>query len=225
MDIRRECAKKAMVYIKNDSIIGLGAGRNILALIEVISEEVKNGFKVKVITPSDTTREICFQRGIEVLPTHLVEEVDVAFDGCGEVDKNFYASKGGGGVFLKEKIIGAMAKDYILLIDEEKLKDTLTPNHVVSIEVTKASLAYVNKKVKELGGSPIVRKSVNKDGYLVTDDGNILIDISFENISDFKKLNDDLRSIVGVVETSIFTEEVTKLIVASESGIRVLERN
>ena len=224
MDIRKECAKKAIGYIKNDSIIGLGAGRNITTLIEVISEEIKSGFKVKVITPSDTTREICFQRGIEVLPTHLVEEVDVAFDGCGEVDSNFYASKGGGGVFLKEKIIASIAKDYILLIDEEKLKDSLNPNHVVSIEVTKVSLAYVNKKVKALGGNPVVRKSVNKDGYLVTDDGNLLVDISFENILDFKKLNDDLRSIVGVIETSIFTEEITKLIVASESGIRVLEK-
>jgi len=224
MDLRRECAKKAMGYIKNNSIIGLGAGRNILALIELISEEMKSGFKVKVVTPSDTTRKICFERGIEVLPIHLVSEVDVAFDGCGEVDKNFYASKGGGGVFLKEKLIGAMSKDYILLIDEEKFKENLTPNHIVTIEVIKSSLAYVNKKVKDLGGSPIVRKSSDKDGYLITDDGNLLVDISFENILDFKKLNEELRKIVGVVETSIFTEEVSKLIVASEKEIRILNR-
>lgn len=223
MDLRRECAKKAMGYIKNNSIIGLGAGRNILALIDLISEEMKSGFKVKVVTPSDTTREICFERGIEVLPTHLVSEVDVAFDGCGEVDKNFYASKGGGGVFLKEKLIGAMAKDYILLIDEEKFKENLTPNHIVTIEVIKSSLAYVNKKVNDLGGSPVVRKC-NKDGYLITDDGNILVDISFKNIIDFKKLNEELKNIVGVVETSIFIEEVSKLIVASEKEIRILNK-
>jgi len=224
MDLRRKCAKEAMKYIKNNSIIGLGVGRNILALIDVISEEMKSGLKIKVITPSDTTREACFERKIEVLPTHLVSELDVAFDGCGEVDKNFYASKGGGGVFLKEKLIGAMAKEYILLIDEGKFKENLTPNHIVTIEIIKASLAHVNKKVKELGGSPAVRRSNNKDGYLISDDGNILMDISFENILDFKKLNQDLKSIVGVVETSIFTEEVSKIIVAKEKEVRVLNR-
>ncbi|OOM79313.1 ribose-5-phosphate isomerase A [Clostridium puniceum] len=225
-NLRKLCAEKAMEYIKNDTVIGLGAGRNIACLIELLSIEVKkNDLKIRIVTPSDNTKNICIKYGIEVLPTYLVEEVEVAFDGCGEVDKNFYASKGGGGVFTKEKIIGSMSKTYILLIDEEKLKEELSLIHPISLEVIKDSLGYVSKMVKNLGGNPSVRTSNNKDGYLITDDGNYLLDVNFDTIDDFKKLNDNLNNIVGVVGTSLFTREVNKLIISGENGIRVISKN
>jgi len=223
-NLRRLCAEKAMEYIKNNTVIGLGAGRNIACLIELISKAVQDNLKIKVVTPSDNTRNICIKNGIEVIPTCFVDEIDVAFDGCGEVDENFYASKGGGGVYTKEKIIGSMAKEYILLIDEQKLTKELNSNHLVSLEVVKDSLGYVSKMVKGLGGEAAVRTTNNKDGYLITDDGNFILDIKFGNIKDFKKLNDNLNDIVGVIGTSLFMREVTKLIVAGDNGIRVLSK-
>lgn len=225
-DLRKLCAEKAMGYIKNNTVIGLGAGRNIACLIELISYEVKkNNLKIRIVTPSDNTKKLCINYGIEILPTYLVEEVDVAFDGCGEVDENFYASKGGGGVFTKEKIIGAMAKEYILLIDEQKFSKELSCKYPISLEIVKDSLGHVSKSVKTLGGCPTVRTSNNKDGYLITDDGNFILDVKFEVISDFKQLNDKLNSIVGVIETSLFTREITKLIVAGENGVNVISNN
>ncbi|EHI99196.1 ribose 5-phosphate isomerase [Clostridium sp. DL-VIII] len=224
-NLRKLCAEKAMEYIKNNTVIGLGAGRNIVCLIELLSEEVKkNRIEIKIVSPSDNTKKLCIKYGIEVLPTYFAEEVDAAFDGCGEVDENFYASKGGGGVFTKEKIIGAMAKEYILLIDEQKFTKELSCKYPVSLEIVKDSLGYVSKRVENLGGTPMVRASTNKDGYLITDDGNFILDVEFEAIDDFKKLNDSLNGIVGVVGTSIFTREVTKLIVAGENGVRVISK-
>ena len=221
-NLRELCATKAMEYIKNNTIIGLGAGRNIACLIELISKSTEDNLKIKVVTPSDNTKNLCIKNGIELIPTCFVDEIDVAFDGCGEVDEKFYASKGGGGVFTKEKIIGSMAKEYILLIDEQKLKKELSREHSVSLEVVKDSLGYVSKMARNLCGSPVVRTTNNKDGYLVTDDGNFLLDIKFENIKDFKELNDNLNDIVGVIGSSLFTREVTKLIVAGENGVRVI---
>jgi ribose 5-phosphate isomerase A len=224
-DLRRLCAEKAMGYIKNNTVIGLGAGRNIACLIELISKAVQqDNLKIKAITPSTATKKLCFTYGIEVIPTCLVEEVDAAFDGCGEADENLYASKGGGGVYTKEKIIGAMAKTYILLIDEQKLSLRLNPQHVVSIEIVKDSLGYVSKMLRNLGGEPVVRTTDSKDGYLITDDGNFILDIKFANIQDFKQLNDDLNDIAGVIGTSLFIREVNKLIVAGEHGVRVISR-
>ncbi len=78
--------------------------------------------------------------------------------------------------------------------------------------------------VKALGGNSVVRTCNNKDGYLITDDGNFLLDIKFENVRNFKKLNDDLNNITGVIETSIFTKEVTKIIVAGKNGTRVISK-
>lgn len=222
--LRKMCAEKAMTYIKNNTVIGLGAGRNIACLIELISKAIQKNLKIKVITPSISTKHLCIQHGIEVIPTTFVSEIDVAFDGCGEVDENFYASKGGGGIFTKEKIIASMAKEYILLIDEQKLTKNLTDRFPVSLEIVKDSLGYVSKRLKDFGGIPVVRTSNNKDGYLVTDDGNFIIDVKFEKVDDFKSLNDDLREITGVIETSIFTKDVTKLIVARETGVKIISK-
>lgn len=223
-DLRTLCAKEAMKYIQNNFIVGLGAGRNIEQLIKILSEEIKNGLKIKVVTPSYNTKTLCAKHGIEVLETYLVDEVDVAFDGCGEVDKNFYASKGGGGVFSKEKLIGTMAKDYILLIDEEKLSDSLTCKYPISLEVLKDSLSYVKKSIEKTGGIPTARVSNIKDSYTITDDGNFLIDIQFNLVNDFIELNNYLNSIEGVIGTSLFTNEVTKLIIANEDGVRVISK-
>lgn len=224
-NLRRVCAEKAMEYIKNNTVIGLGAGRNIACLIELLGKEIKkNNLKIKVVTPSLNTKSLCVKCGIEVIPTCFVEEIDVAFDGCGQVDEKFYASKGGGGVFTKEKIIGSMAKEYILLIDEQKLVKDLNCEQSISLEVFKDSLGYVCKMIKNLDGNPEIRTSSNKDGYTITDDGNFLVDVIFKNVMDFKKLNERLREIVGVIETSLFTQEVTKLIVAGNNGVRVISK-
>jgi ribose 5-phosphate isomerase A len=220
-NFRSLCAKEAMKYIKNNTIIGLGAGRNIACLIEKLSEAIQNNLKIKVVTPSYNTKKLCIKHGIEVIPTYFVEEIDVAFDGCGQVDENFYASKSGGGVHTKEKIIASMAKEYILLVDEEKLVRELSYEQPISLEVIKDSLGYVSKMVKRLGGTPVVRVSSNKDGYLITDDGNFLLDVKFKFINNFQQLNDDLNNIEGVIGTSLFTKEVTKVIVAGENGVRV----
>lgn len=219
--IRELCAQEATQYIQDGFIVGLGAGRNIFCLIKEIK---KQNLKIKVVTPSDNTREVCTKYGIEVLPTYLVDTIDVAFDGCGEVDSNFYASKGGGGVHTKEKLIGCMAKDYILLVDDSKLTDKLSCRYTICIELIKDSLSYVERKIKELQGVPTVRRSPNKDGYLISDDGCLLIDIKFEEVDDFKRLNEDLEKVHGIVGTSIFIDEVTKVIVAGENGVKVLSR-
>jgi ribose 5-phosphate isomerase A len=224
-ELRKSCAKKAMEYIKNNSIIGLGAGRNIACLIEQLSKEIKgNGLKVKVVTPSESTRRLCFLHGIEVLDTSLVEMVDTAFDGCGEVDEDFCASKGDGGVYTKEKIIGAMAKNYILLIDEKKWKRKLSEPHVISIEVIKDSLAYVCGQSRVLGGEPVIRETSRKDGYLVTDHGNLILDVKFSVIEDFAALNAVLEGITGVITTSLFTKEVNTVLIAAEKGVRTIRR-
>ncbi len=221
-DLRILCAKEAIKYIQDNSIIGLGAGRNIEVLINIISKEMKNGLKIRAVTPSLNTKILCFEKEIEVVDTYLVDEVGVAFDGCGAVDKNLYASKSGGGIHTKEKLIASMAREYILLLDEGKFTDTLIPQF--SLEVVKDSLSYVKKCIKNAGGVPTVRSSSIKDSYTITDDGNFLIDVRFNSDKDLKELNDYLNSISGVIATSLFTKEVTKLIIAGDSGVRVVTK-
>ena len=222
-DLKKSCAKEAMKYIKSGMTIGLGGGRSIAYLIEYIKKE-KN-LKVKIVTPSVKTKMLCIENELEVLHTCSVDKVDVAFDGCDQVDENLNALKSGGGIHTKEKLIASMAEKYILLVDEAKVEKTLTFKAPVVLEILEDSLKYVEKKVLELGGKPVVRSSDIKDGFTISDNGNLLMNVTFKDVKDIYELNNSLINICGVIETSLFTNVITKAIIASEEGIRVISKS
>ena len=222
-DLKKNCAKEAMKYIKSGMIIGLGGGRSIAYLIEYIKKD-KN-IKIKIVTPSTKTKMLCIENGLEVLHTCSVDKVDVAFDGCDQVDETLNALKSGGGIHTKEKLIASMAKEYILLVDEAKVEKTLTFKAPVVLEILEDSLKYVERRVLELGGKPVVRSSDIKDGFTISDNGNLLMNVDFNDVKDIYKLNNRLINICGVIETSLFTNVITKVIIASEKGIRVISKS
>ncbi|WP_445486823.1 ribose 5-phosphate isomerase A [Niallia sp. 03133] len=221
-NIKKRCAKEALQFIQPNTIIGLGGGSTIAYLIEYIQSA---NLSVKIVTPSAKTKTLCIKRGLEVLPTSSVEKVSVAFDGCDEVDEQLYALKSGGGIHTKEKLIASMADEYILLIDESKFVSSLTNKYPVVLEILEDSLTFVQKIIRDIGGSPTIRHSAEKDGYTISDNGNLLMDVHFEKTEDFEILQTKLKSISGVVETSLFTKEVTKLLIATETGFQVISKN
>jgi ribose 5-phosphate isomerase A len=218
-DIKKTCAREALAYIQNDTVIGLGGGSTISYLIELIKEA---DLRVKIVTPSFKTRTLCLQNGLEVLHNGSVDSVAVAFDGCDEVDEQLYALKSGGGIHTKEKLIAGMATDYILLVDESKFVPKLTFKHPVVLEVLEDALAYVTKTVTELGGKPVLRTSGAKDGITITDNGNLLVDVFFAEVADPKELEIRLKNIHGVLDSSLFTKVVTKALVAGANGVKAV---
>ncbi|MGP7817133.1 ribose 5-phosphate isomerase A [Niallia sp. 01092] len=221
-NIKKRCAKEALQFIHPNTIIGLGGGSTIAYLINYIQS---TNLAVKIVTPSTKTRMLCINNGLEVLPTSSVEKVSVAFDGCDEVDEQLFALKSGGGIHTKEKLIANMAEEYILLIDESKFVPSLTCKHPIVLEILEDSLTYVEKKIHEIGGKCSIRHSAEKDGYTISDNGNLLMDVHFEKVDDFTTLQEKLKSICGVVETSLFTKEVTKVLIAKETGFQVISKN
>lgn len=221
-DIKKSCAKEALKYIKDNIIIGLGGGSTISYLIDYIKTA---NLQVQVVTPSFKTKMLCIHNGIEVLHTCSVDQVTVAFDGCDEVDENLYALKSGGGIHTKEKLIASMAEDYILLVDNTKFVKTLTFKHPVVLEISVDSLKYVEKKVIELGGKPSTRQSAAKDGLTITDTGNVLLDVYFHDVTDIYELENNLKNICGVIDTSLFINVVTKVLAASENGIQLISNH
>ena len=188
--MKQKCAKAAYEMIKDGMVIGLGGGRTIAFLIE----ELKNGNKkVKAVTPSEDTMNLCVKAGIEVLPLEFVKQIDIAFDGCNEIDKNLNALKTDGGIFTREKIVAVMAKE------------------------------YVKSKLEEMGAKVEERSTEMKMGTLLSDDGNYLMNAYFEKGQDVKALDEKLKHITGIVETSLFYNIVSKALIAGESGIRVIE--
>jgi ribose 5-phosphate isomerase A len=219
-DLKKACAKEALKFIENNTIIGLGGGSTISYLIDYIKENEK--LTVKVVTPSFKTKMLCINSGLEVLHTFAVDKISAAFDGCDEVDENLNALKSGGGIHTKEKLIASMAEDYILLVDDAKVVKDLTFKHPVVLEILVDSLKYVERKVSEAGGRPEVRSSSAKDGFTITENGNLLMDAFFENVGDIYELEKSLKDIRGVIDTSLFVNVASKAIVTGQNGVRVL---
>lgn len=221
-DLKKQCAKEALQYIKTNTVIGLGGGSTIAHLINYIRES--GSLEVNVVTPSAKTKLLCLQNGLTVLHTCAVDRIAVAFDGCDEVDEELNALKSGGGIHTREKLIAAMAEDYILLVDDTKFVKTLTFRQPVVLEILEDSLKYVERIVTELGGKPAARCSAVKDGFIRSDDGNILVDVFFEKAASIDELAAALKNICGVVDTSLFVNIVTKAIIAGDQGIRTVAR-
>ncbi|MBY9077868.1 ribose 5-phosphate isomerase A [Paenibacillus sp. HN-1] len=220
-ELKQACAKAALTFIEDGTIIGLGGGSTVSYLISYIKE---SGINVKVVTPSFKTRMLCLQNGLTVPHTGSVSKLAVAFDGCDEVDEDFNALKSGGGIHTREKLVARMAERYMLLADAGKVVSRLTFRKPVVLEVLEDALAYTEAEAARLGGRAVLRRSEAKDGYTATEDGNPLLDIFFSDVDNISELQLQLKSIPGVVETSLFTEEVTDVLIAAEDGISWLSK-
>lgn len=218
--MKRKCAVKALEMIRDGMIVGLGGGVTVSMLAEEIE---KAGLQIRAVTPSQDTMRVCLERHIPILPLELVDHVDIAFDGCDELDVHLNALKSTGGIHTREKIAARMAEEYVLLIDESKFKPALTAEHPVVLEVIPSARAYVESEVRKLGCQISWRSAAGKAGYQITDDGNYLADLRFEQLPEPGELQNRLKSLTGVVETSLFCQVASRAIIAGQEGIRVVE--
>lgn len=221
-NIKMISAKLALPYIKDNMIVGLGGGTTMGYVVNFLEKNKVS--KIKIVTPSQHTKELCLEAGYEVIDTGMINHVDVAFDGCDYVDENLYALKSGGGIHTDEKLIAKMADDYILLVDESKVEKKLSFVTPIVLECIPSSRRYVEMEVQKLGGKAVPRTSYAKDGFTLSDHGNLLMDAEFDEVDDIPLLNQKLKNICGVVETSLFTDEVTKVLIASNEGYKVMKR-
>lgn len=220
MNEKEACAKHAMQYINNGMMVGLGGGRTIAFLANFIA---MSELDIRVVTPSFETEKLCVELGLQVMPLRSVSHVDVAFDGCDEVDYNLFALKSGGGIHTLEKLIANMADEYILLVDKSKVSKHLSFHCPIVIELLEDSLAYVQATLLAMGGDVVIKSSPEKYGPLKSDYGNVLLDVRFPKVLDPKALNIQLKSLSGVIDTSLLTNEVTKVVIAVNNGFEYIE--
>lgn len=217
--MKQICAKYASKYIQDGMVVGLGGGSTISYLVDFIKNK-----QIQIVTPSMHTAMLAQKAGLSILNTKFVDHIDIAFDGCDEVDAYGNALKSGGGIHVQEKIIASMADEYIVLIDQSKYFDTLPFKHPVVLEVLPNAYSVVLKKVKELGADVQIRKSDNKDGFTISDEGNYLFDAYFDYVEDIEILNQTLLMMPGVVDTSLFVGYVTGIIMTKNNKVYKKEK-
>lgn len=227
MDIKRTAAIKAITFIKDKSKVGLGAGSTIAHIVELLIEEVQEGLSVSIVTSSFSTHQLLLQKGFIVQSIATVAELDIYFDGCDQLDKDLNALKSGGGIHTREKLLASMAKQFLLVGDDAKYAEQFDSKFPLVVEVLPEALLFVQLKIQKLfpGARIEMRMSNKKDGAVITEHGNYLLDCWFINWPDLAVLNASLKGITGVIETSLFYQLAHKAILAGEEGIKILERN
>ena len=155
------------------------------------------------------------QYSIPLTTLDAIDHIDIAIDGADEVDPQKNLIKGGGAAHTREKIVDYLADQFIVVVDSSKIVDRLGSSFPVPVEVIPMAIAPVMRAIKKLGGNPELRMGVKKAGPVITDQGNMVIDVKFDTIDDPASLEKILNNIPGVLENGIFVG-VTDLVLVGE---------
>ncbi|MDQ2719801.1 MAG: ribose 5-phosphate isomerase A [Bacteroidota bacterium] len=225
-DLKKEAAKKAITLIKDNTIVGLGAGSTIGHLFQFLKPQIENGIHIQLVTSSFSTRQLLLKNKFPVQPISSFKNIDIYFDGCDQLDHKLNALKSGGGIHTSEKLLSSMASQFVLIGDESKLVENFDNRFPVVIELLPQAVYYVPECIQNLfpHSKNAYRISEKKDGYVITENGNYLLDVWFGKWPDLSTMNPLLKSIAGVVESSLFFNLANKAIIAGKEGIRILER-
>jgi len=217
--LKRAAALEAASLIKDSMVIGLGTGSTVAFLIEIVGQKIQQGLNIKAVATSFESQSLCFKAGIPLIDLSLVSRLDLAIDGADEVTKDLSAIKGGGAAHAVEKIVASMADEFVIIADSSKLVENLGLAFPVPVEIMRQSLGFFLKKVEKLELEPKVRTAAGKDGPIITENGNIIVDLKLKKPQDMADLNLELKLIPGVLETGLFLGIAKKALIATENGI------
>ena len=179
-----------------------------------------------MVSASFNTHQLLLQKGFTVQSIADVAELDMYFDGCDQLDKNLNALKSGGGIHTREKLLASMAKQFILVGDEAKYVTQFDVSYPMVVELLPEARHYVTASIQQLfpDVKTVLRMSDKKEGVAVTDNGNYLMDLWFPVWPNLQQLNNLIKGITGVVETSLFYNLAHKAIIAGKDGINIIEK-
>ena len=210
---KQKVADEIASRVKDGDILGVGSGSTVYVALLAIAKRIKEeGLKVKAIPTSIEISLFCAKLGIP-LTTLYEYKPDWLFDGADEVDPDKSLIKGRGGAMFKEKLlISSSPKNYII-VDESKLVKKLGTNFPIPIEVFPPALLHVEEELKKLGVTELLlRPAKGKDGPVITENGNLILDARFNDIG--KSMERDIIAITGVIESGLFINYNVEILMA-----------
>ncbi|MDS0281896.1 ribose-5-phosphate isomerase RpiA [Haloarcula onubensis] len=216
---KRAAGESAAEAVEDGMVVGLGTGSTTAHAIRAIGGQVDAGIDVVGVPTSFQSRELAREVGIPLSDLDEVS-VDLAIDGADEVADGDLI-KGGGAAHAREKVVDASADRFLVVADPTKTADVLS--HPVPVEVLSAARTTVAASVRDLGGEPTLRQAERKDGPVVTDNGNLVLDCEFGPIEAPGALGSELAGLPGVVEHGLFVGLADAVHVGGEDGVTVRE--
>ena len=214
---KQHAAREALKYVEENAILGVGTGSTVNFFIDGL-EEIRSRIRGAVSSSQASTARLQ-KMGIPVLDINEVDHFDIYVDGADEINPSLEMIKGGGAALTREKIVAAVARKFVCIVDDSKTVDVLG-TFPLPVEVIPMAREYVARELKKLGGNPVWRKDC------VTDNGNQILDVHDLRIENPGELEKAINAIPGVVTVGIFSKRgADVLIVGTEDGVRVSEKS
>lgn len=209
---KKDAAIAAAALVEDNQMVGLGTGSTTAFVVEELGRRVRDeGLKIQCVSTSFHTMFLAHQSGLHVLPTHLVDHLDISIDGADEIDPRLNLIKGGGAAHTLEKLVHSMSDRIIIVADYSKLVDQLGKKFAVPVEVLREGGLFVEKRLRAIGAREVVqRQGMNKDGPIITDNGALVLDARFV-IEDPERLAGQICAIPGVIEHGIFLSSIMNI--------------
>ncbi|GGG72771.1 ribose-5-phosphate isomerase RpiA [Paenibacillus radicis (ex Gao et al. 2016)] len=222
MDAKRLAGERAADYVEDGMAVGLGTGSTVYWTLMKLGERIKDGLHIKGIATSKATEKLAAELGIPLTDFAEVEQLDLAIDGADEFDARLQLIKGGGGALLREKLVAANAKRFIVVADDSKAVTNLG-KFPLPVEVVQFGWEATRRQLEKLGCSTQLR--MKEQAPFISDNGNYIIDCQFEAITDDAvKLNEQMNRIPGVVENGLFVNMADLVIVGGRDGVVTEQR-
>ena len=215
LEMKKIAAQAALQFVKPDMIVGVGSGSTVNCFIEALGT-LKDQIK-GAVAASKNSEALLRQQGIEVFSTNDVSGLDIYVDGADEINPQKMMIKGGGAALTREKIVAALAKNFICIVDSSKQVDVLGSTFPLPIEVIPMARSQVARQLVTLGGAPEYREGV------VTDNGNIILDVHNFTIMNPVEMEKELNNIAGVVTNGVFAlRPADTVIIGTPDGAKII---
>ncbi|MEB3351400.1 MAG: ribose-5-phosphate isomerase RpiA [Cyanobacteriota bacterium] len=214
--MKQAVAAAAVAQIRDGMVLGLGSGSTAALMIQELGAKLQRGElrDITGVTTSFQGEVLAAELGIPLQSLNAIQRIDLAIDGADEVDPALQLIKGGGACHVQEKLVARRADRFVVVVDATKLVDILNLAFLLPVEVLPGAWRQVKGQLKEMGGEADLRMAVRKAGPVVTDQGNLVLDVKFAGgIRDPLTLEKEINNLPGVLENGLFVDLTDQVLV------------
>ena len=229
--MKQAVAAAATEQIQSGMVVGLGSGSTAALMIKALGAKLQSGELTDIVgvTTSFQGEVLAAELGIPLKSLNAIERIDLAIDGADEVDPSFQLIKGGGACHVQEKLVAARADRFVVVVDSTKLVECLNLGFLLPVEVLPGAWRQVQMQLKAMGGDAVLRMAVKKAGPVVTDQGNLVLDVKFDGgIAEPVSLEKEINNLPRVLENGLFVNLTDKVLVGEivdgVAGVRDLQK-
>ena len=229
--MKQAVAEAAVEQFRDGMIVGLGSGSTAALMIQGLGQRLASGQLKDIVgvTTSFQGEVLAAELGIPLRSLNAVDRIDLAIDGADEVDPAFQLIKGGGACHVQEKLVAARAERFVVVVDSTKLVKRLNLEFLLPVEVLPGAWRQVQQQLSAMSGKAELRMAQRKAGPVVTDQGNLVLDVLFEGgISDPVGLERSINNLPGVLENGLFVNLADEVLVGEVNdgvaGVRRLDK-